>query len=94
MTNRILQGIIYVPLPVHYGIFNLGESEQIHLNVGDEAKTIEIPYKELYIGEVEDMADAVLERKESRTSLTDSRVIIDMIVGLFESAWTGRVITL
>ena len=38
------------------------------------------------IKKLEDMADAALERKEARMSLAYSRDLIDMIVGLFESA--------
>ncbi|HEX9838362.1 MAG TPA: Gfo/Idh/MocA family oxidoreductase, partial [Anaerolineales bacterium] len=84
------KGSLNVPLPFHPGIFKPGESEEIYLQVGDTAKTIEIPHQELYLGEVEDMADAVLQGKEPRISLADSRDIIETIVGLFESARTGR----
>ena len=39
------------------------------------------------------MADAVLLGKESRMSLADSRDVIEMILGLFESARTGKPVT-
>jgi predicted dehydrogenase len=48
----------------------------------------------LYIGEVEDMADAVQLGKPPRISLADSRDIIEVILGLFESARTGKQVTL
>lgn len=62
--------------------------------MGDTTETIEIPHQELRIGEVEDMADAVLLGKESRMSLTESRDIIETIVSLFESAQTGKLVSL
>src|SRR3990170_3235257 len=79
------KGTLSVPVPFHPGA-----SDKIHLQVGDDAETIEIPYQELYIGEVEDMAEAVLLGKEPRMSLADSRDIIEMIVGVFEAARLGK----
>lgn len=83
------KGTLSVPVPFHPGA-----SDKIHLQVGDDAETIEIPDQELYIGEVEDMAEAVLLGKEPRMSLADSRDIIEMIVGLFESARLGKPVML
>jgi D-xylose 1-dehydrogenase (NADP+, D-xylono-1,5-lactone-forming) len=83
------RGTLTVPVPFHPGA-----SDKIHLQVGDDAETIGIPDQELYIGEVEDMADAVLLGKEPRMSLADSRDIIEMIVGLFESARLGKPVML
>jgi predicted dehydrogenase len=83
------RGTLTVPLPFH-----LGRNDKIYLQVGEEIETIEIPDRELYIGEVEDMADAVLLGKEPRMSLADSRDIIEMIVGLFESARLGKPVML
>ena len=83
------KGTLTVPVPFHPGA-----SDKIHLQVGDDAETIEIPDQELYIGEVEDMAEAVLLGKEPRMSLADSRDIIEMIVGLFESARLGKPVML
>jgi predicted dehydrogenase len=47
----------------------------------------------LYIGEVEDMADAILLGKEPRISLEDSRANVDVIKSLLESAQTGKSVT-
>ncbi|HEX6270604.1 MAG TPA: Gfo/Idh/MocA family oxidoreductase [Anaerolineales bacterium] len=79
------QGTLTVPHPFHPGL-----NEKIHLQVGDEAETITIPGQDPYIGEVEDMADAILLGRQPRMSLADSRDIIETIVGLFESARTGK----
>lgn len=83
------KGNLTVPMPFHPG-----KNDKFYLQVGDETKTIEIPDQELYIGEVENMADAVLLGKEPRMSLADSRDIIEMILGLFESARTGKPVIL
>jgi xylose dehydrogenase (NAD/NADP) len=83
------RGTLTVPLPFHPG-----RNDKIYLQVGEEIETIEIPDRELYIGEVEDMADAVLLGKEPRMSLADSRDIIEVIQGLFESARTGKPVIL
>jgi len=88
------KGTLNIPVPFHCGRLKPGTSDKIYLQVGDEAETIEIPYHELYIGEVEDMADTILDHKEPRMSLADSRDNIEMILGLFESARNGKAITL
>jgi len=62
--------------------------------VGNETETIEIPYRELYIGEVENTADAIMLGKEPHMRLADSRDNIDMILGLFKSAGTGKPVIL
>jgi predicted dehydrogenase len=48
----------------------------------------------LYIGEVEDMADAILLGKEPRVSLEDSRGNVMTIRSLLESALTGKTVKL
>jgi D-xylose 1-dehydrogenase (NADP+, D-xylono-1,5-lactone-forming) len=88
------KGTLNVPVPFHPGLFVPGASEKIYLQTGDQIETIEIPYHELYINEVEDMADAVLDHKQPRLSLSESRDHIDMILGLFESARTGKPVNL
>ena len=74
--------------------FKPGHNEVIHLTRGDETETIKIAGQELYIGEVEDMADAILLGREPRVSLHDSRNNIETILALIESASTGRVVSL
>lgn len=70
--------------------FKPGVNEHIVLRRGDKAETIKIKGKELYSGEVEDMADAVLEGRDPRISLADSRGNVAAIVGLIEAARTGK----
>jgi predicted dehydrogenase len=64
--------------------------EKIYLTRGDQTETIEINGQELYIGEVEDMEDAILLGREPRISLEDSRANVAVILALLESARTGK----
>ena len=73
-----------VPVP-----FKPGTREEIKIFREDEVQTIEIPGQELYIGEVEDMADAILTGVPPRISLDDSRNNIAVILALLESAREG-----
>jgi D-xylose 1-dehydrogenase (NADP+, D-xylono-1,5-lactone-forming) len=64
--------------------------EKIYLTHGDKTETIKIKGQELYIGEVENMADAILLGHEPRVSLDDSRGNVAVISALLESARTGK----
>ena len=88
------KGTLTVPVPFHPGLFVPEASEKIYLQVSDEKETIEIPYSALYNGEVEDMAEAVLDHKKPRMSLDESRDNIAAILGLFESARVGKPVSL
>jgi predicted dehydrogenase len=78
-------GTIDVPHP-----FKPGLDEQIRVTRGDLTETIVIPGQELYIGEVEDMADAILNGQAPRVSLEDSRGNVATIAALLRSAREGR----
>jgi predicted dehydrogenase len=67
-----------------------------YLFLTKEGKTEKITVKApgLYHGEVEDMADAVLLGKPPRISLADTRRNIKTILALFESAKSGRPVSL
>jgi predicted dehydrogenase len=66
--------------------FKPGKNEKIMLRRGDLVEVLDIRGEELYAGEVEDMADAVLLQKAPRISLTDSRGNVAAIVRLLESS--------
>jgi predicted dehydrogenase len=74
--------------------FKPGTHNQIQLARGDEETWIEIEGQELYLGEVEDMADAVLLGKPPRVSLADSRGNVAAILALLQSAREGRAVSL
>jgi predicted dehydrogenase len=82
------EGSLNVPMP-----FQPKENEKIYLTRNGNTDTIKIKGQELYIGEVEDMADAILLGKEPRISLEDSRGNVMTITALLESARTGKLIS-
>ncbi|MGZ9164071.1 MAG: Gfo/Idh/MocA family protein [Anaerolineales bacterium] len=83
------EGTLNIPSP-----FKPGVDEKIFLTRGDKTQTIKIKGQELYIGEVEDMADAVLLGHSPRISLDDSRANVAVIYALLESARAGKPVKL
>ena len=83
------EGTITIPSP-----FKPGLDEKILLAAADVTEAIDVPAQELYIGEVEDMADCILTSKAQRVSLAESRANVAAIVALLESAKTGRPVQL
>lgn len=82
------EGVLEIPVP-----FSPRKHEKIHAKYGDY-QTINVTGQDLYLGEVEDMADAVLLGKAPRISLEDSRANIATILALYESARVGKPIPL
>jgi predicted dehydrogenase len=82
-------GVIYVPNP-----FKPDQGDIIILQRNQQIKEIEVPDYALYLGEIEDMADAILERKPNRISLPESRDNIATIVALLESARQNKPVSL
>jgi predicted dehydrogenase len=83
------EGTLNIPRP-----FKPEMDEKLYLTREDNTETIKVKGQELYIGEVEDMADAILLGKESRISLADSRGNVATITALLESARTGKPVKL
>lgn len=83
------EGTLHVPHP-----FRPTTGEKIFLRRGDKTETIKIPGQELYIGEVENMADAILLGHEPRVSLIDSRANVAVLSSFVESARTGKAVQL
>ncbi len=81
------RGSIVVPRP-----FNPYHDTSIIINHDEETKTIHVPGELLYLGEVEDIADAILLDKPPRISLEDSRGNMQTIRKLLESARSGKVV--
>lgn len=83
------QGSLDIPAP-----FKPGQSEVITLTGADEVRKIKIKSGELYSGEIEDMADAILEARPPRISLADSRGNVAAILALLESAAKGQPVSI
>lgn len=76
---------LWIPQP-----FKPGRSSEVYLRRGDAEERISIQGQELYMGEVDDMCDAVLLGKPPRVSLADSRGNVAAILALLQSAETGK----
>ncbi len=83
------EGTLSIPKP-----FKPDVNERIFLTREEKTETIKVKGQELYLGEVEDMADAILLGKDSRVSLNDSRANVAVIKALLESARVGKPIKL
>ncbi len=79
------EGVLDIPEP-----FKPGIKEKLLLSRGDKTEVIKVPGQELYSGEVEDMAEAVVSGRPGRIGLADSRGNTAAILALIESAETGR----
>jgi xylose dehydrogenase (NAD/NADP) len=77
-------GTLSVPVP-----FKPGRNEKIYLTRGEKTEMIRVPGQELYIGEVEDIAEAILLNTPPLLSLADSRANVVTIRALLESVRTG-----
>ncbi len=75
------RGALTIPQPYKPGL-----DEQILLTTDDGIETITIPGQELYLGEVEDLADAVLLGKPQRIPLSWTRANVATILDLLRSA--------
>ena len=83
------EATLIIPKP-----FNPGVKEKLYLTREGKVETITVKGAEPYVGEVEDMADAILLDKPTRVSLADSRLNTAAILALFDSARTGKPVTL
>jgi xylose dehydrogenase (NAD/NADP) len=83
------EATLIVPEP-----FKPGFNGKIFLVRDGKTETIKVKGQELYLGEVEDLTDAILLGKKSRISLEDSRANVAAITALLESARTGAIVKL
>ena len=57
-----------------------------------KTRNIKIPKKSLYLGEVEDLQSAILDKASPLITLEESRNHIRTALGLYESAQTGQIV--
>jgi xylose dehydrogenase (NAD/NADP) len=79
------EATLIIPKP-----FSPGAKETLFLARGGKTQTIAVKGAEPYVGEVEDMADAILLGQPPQVTLADSRLNTAAILALFESAKTGK----
>lgn len=83
------KGTLNIPHP-----YNPEASENLYLSLDKKTRSIPVKGPGTYISEVEDMADAVLLGKPARMSLADSRAETAATLALFESARSGKPVSL
>jgi D-xylose 1-dehydrogenase (NADP+, D-xylono-1,5-lactone-forming) len=83
------EAVLNIPVP-----FKPGLRSQFILRRGNKVETVHIKSDELYLGEVNDMCDAIQLGTTPRISLADSRGNIAVILALLESAKTGQPVRL
>jgi xylose dehydrogenase (NAD/NADP) len=83
------EATLIVPEP-----FKPGLNEKIFLVRDGKTETVKVKGQELYLGEVEDMVDAITLGKAPRVSLADSHANVATITALLQSARTGAVVKL
>lgn len=84
------EGALAIPDP-----FKPGRTSEIFLTKdAKKVEKIKIKGGMLYMGEVDDMCDAITQNKATRVSLADSRGNIATILALLESAQIGRPVSL
>jgi len=83
------EATLIIPKP-----YNPGVKETLYLSKGSKVETILVKGIGSYICEVENMADAILLGKPPSVSLADSRANTAAILVLFESAKTGKPVTI
>jgi predicted dehydrogenase len=79
------EGVITAAAP-----FKPGPGAHLLLSRGDVTEVVTVEDQPLYIGELDDLADAATAGRAQRVTLADSRGNVATIVALYESARTGR----
>jgi D-xylose 1-dehydrogenase (NADP+, D-xylono-1,5-lactone-forming) len=67
---------------------------EVILNRGEQTERIFISGEDLYLGELEDMAECIFNGKTPRVTLDDSRQNTRVVLALLESARSGQVVKL
>jgi predicted dehydrogenase len=82
------EGTIVVPNP-----FKPGADSSYDLETAGGTRLVACGSQELYSGEIEDLASAVLEGTATRVTLADSRANVAVLAALHESARSGQRVT-
>ena len=83
------KGRIHISEPYKPGI-----KTEIILEKDGQSHTIQVKGEKLYVGEVEDIENAILSRKPTRISLEDSKANIAVIEALYRSARLNKPINM
>jgi D-xylose 1-dehydrogenase (NADP+, D-xylono-1,5-lactone-forming) len=83
------EGVLFISNP-----FKPRKRETLLLNRAGKVQKIPVKSPELYLGEIEDMADAILSGKQPRITLTDSYNNVAVIKALLTSAQQNQPVSL
>jgi xylose dehydrogenase (NAD/NADP) len=83
------EGTLSIPEP-----FNTGTRRTLCLTRVEKTSTIVVKGPDPYLGEIEDLANAILSGEPPSVTLVDSRADTAAILALLESAKTGKSVTL
>jgi predicted dehydrogenase len=75
------KGMLTIPDP-----YKPGKSTRISIQINGHERTLDVKGRELYIGEIQDMENAILEGTPPRISLVETRDNIKTIVALYQSS--------
>jgi D-xylose 1-dehydrogenase (NADP+, D-xylono-1,5-lactone-forming) len=81
------KGCISIPRP-----FSPAASSEFHYFPEREPQTIKVKGSELYLGELDDMAECIWHAKKPRISFEDSRSNTKVILACLESARSGKAV--
>ncbi len=83
------EGSLHIPEP-----YKPGTDNRVLLKRDGGIETLVVPGGELYAGEVENMADAILNGAPTRVTLADSRANVATLLALYRSADVGAPVVL
>lgn len=81
-------------LTLTYPFVNAENSQMTFFPAEGDPEIISVPQEYLYLGQVEDMHDAILLGKANYLRLAETRNHIRTVTALYESARTGQIVTL
>ncbi len=81
-------------LSISMPFVGLDESSMTFNPKNQTPEIIPVPKKSLYLGEIEDMNDAILDNKPNYISLQETRNHIRSVLALYESAISGEIVYL
>jgi predicted dehydrogenase len=73
---------------------NDGQRQLMFYGKDGDPEEIPVPEMSLYLGEVEDMHDAILDDRSNYLTLTETRNHIQTTLALYQSAQTNQIVTL
>ncbi len=82
-------------LTLHRPFVQMGAGSHLYYtSPDDEVQQVEVPVKELYLGEIEDMNAAILDGQANYLTLAESRNHVRTVLALYESAGTNQIVRL